>query len=48
VPGINEVGEILVREIADARSAAIADADHVVPWRKPEQLAGLVLDFLRS
>jgi 3-oxoadipate enol-lactonase len=46
VPEINEVGEILVREIDGARSAVIEDADHVVPWRAPDELAGLILDFL--
>jgi 3-oxoadipate enol-lactonase len=48
VPGINAVGEILAREIPGARSAVIEDADHVVGWRAPEELARLVLDFLRG
>jgi pimeloyl-ACP methyl ester carboxylesterase len=47
VPEINEVGEILAREIEGARSAVIEGADHVVPWRAPDELAGLILDFLR-
>jgi hypothetical protein len=24
----------------------IEDADHVVPWRAPEELVGLILEFL--
>jgi 3-oxoadipate enol-lactonase len=43
---INELGELLAREIPAARSAVIEDADHMVQWRAPEELARLVLDFL--
>jgi pimeloyl-ACP methyl ester carboxylesterase len=46
VPEINAVGELLVHGIAGACSAVIEDADHVVPWRAPDELAGLILDFL--
>jgi pimeloyl-ACP methyl ester carboxylesterase len=46
VPEINELGELLAREIRGARSAVIEEADHMVQWRAPEELAQLVLDFL--
>jgi pimeloyl-ACP methyl ester carboxylesterase len=46
VAAINEVGEILASEIPGARSAVIQEADHMIQWRAPEELAGLVLDFL--
>jgi 3-oxoadipate enol-lactonase len=48
VPAINEVGDILAREIPGARRAVIDEADHMVQWRAPEELAQLVLDFLRA
>jgi 3-oxoadipate enol-lactonase len=46
VPAINELGELLAREIPGARLAVIEEADHMVQWRAPEELAQLVLDFL--
>ena len=46
VPAINEVGEILAREIRGAQTAVIQEADHMVQWRAPDELAGLVLEFL--
>lgn len=46
VPALNDVGALLAREIAGARHAVIEEADHMVPWRTPEELAHLVLDFL--
>jgi pimeloyl-ACP methyl ester carboxylesterase len=46
VPGINEIGDRLAREIPGAESAVIEDADHMVPWRTPEELSHLILDFL--
>lgn len=46
VPALNEVGEILAGDIRGARRAEIAEADHMVPWRAPEQLAGMILEFL--
>jgi pimeloyl-ACP methyl ester carboxylesterase len=46
VAAINEVGEILAREIPDAQSAVIQEADHLIQWRAPDELAGLVLEFL--
>jgi 3-oxoadipate enol-lactonase len=46
VGGINDVGAVLAREIPGARSAVIEEADHMIPWRAPEELSHLVLDFL--
>jgi 3-oxoadipate enol-lactonase len=48
VAAINEVGAILVSGIAGARSAEIDDADHMIPWRQPDELARLVRELLRS
>jgi pimeloyl-ACP methyl ester carboxylesterase len=46
VAGINEIGEILAREIPDAQHAVVEDADHMIQWRAPEELAHLILRFL--
>jgi 3-oxoadipate enol-lactonase len=46
VPAINELGDLLAREIPGARHAVIEEADHMVQWRAPQKLAQLVLDFL--
>jgi pimeloyl-ACP methyl ester carboxylesterase len=46
VPAIAEVGDILAREIPGAERAMIEEADHMIQWRAPEELAQLVLDFL--
>ena len=46
VPAINELGELLAREILGARSAVIEEADHMVQWRAPEELARLVLEVV--
>ncbi|HEX8804235.1 MAG TPA: alpha/beta hydrolase [Acidimicrobiales bacterium] len=32
--------------IADAHQVDVADAGHMLPWEKPDELAGLVVDFL--
>lgn len=48
VPAINELGDLLAREIPGARRAVIEDADHMVQWRAPEELAHLILDFLHQ
>lgn len=45
-PAVNELGERLAREIRGARRAVIEEADHMIQWRAPEELARLVLDFL--
>ena len=44
VRAINELAVVLAREIPNARSAEIDEADHMVQWRAPEELARLVLD----
>jgi pimeloyl-ACP methyl ester carboxylesterase len=46
VPAIAEVGETLAREIPGAERAVIEEADHMIQWRAPEELAALVLEFL--
>ncbi len=46
VPSINATGERLAREIPGARHAVIDEADHMVPWRAPDELAELVLAHL--
>jgi 3-oxoadipate enol-lactonase len=46
VRGINEIGDRLAREIPGAHSAVIQEADHMIPWRTPEELSHLILDFL--
>ncbi len=46
VLGINEIGDILAREIPGARLAVIKEADHMIPWRTPEQFSHLIVSFL--
>jgi 3-oxoadipate enol-lactonase len=46
VAGINDVGAILAREIPAAEATVIQETDHMVPWRTPEELSHLTLDFL--
>ncbi|HEY8193116.1 MAG TPA: alpha/beta fold hydrolase [Gaiellaceae bacterium] len=46
VPAINDVGALLAREIPGARRAVIEEADHMIPWRTPEELSHLILEFL--
>jgi 3-oxoadipate enol-lactonase len=46
VPAINELGELLAREIPGAQLSVIEEADHMVQWRAPQELAQLVVDFL--
>jgi 3-oxoadipate enol-lactonase len=48
VPAINELGELLARDIPGARSAVIEEADHMVQWRAPKELARLVLEFVAA
>jgi 3-oxoadipate enol-lactonase len=48
VEPMDRVADLLVENIPGALRAEIDGADHVVPWRKPEELAGLVLDFLHG
>src|SRR5215207_2898112 len=46
VPAVADLGDLLAREIAGAKRAVIEEADHMIQWRAPEELAHLVLDFL--
>jgi pimeloyl-ACP methyl ester carboxylesterase len=48
IPQMTEIGDILGRGIPGARRAVIEDADHVVPWRQPEELAALIVEFLAA
>jgi 3-oxoadipate enol-lactonase len=46
VAAINELGVRLAREIEGARHAVIEEADHMIPWRTPHELAVLIAEFL--
>ena len=46
ISAINDVGAVLAEGIPSALSAVIEQTDHMVPWRTPEELSHLVLDFL--
>jgi 3-oxoadipate enol-lactonase len=46
VPAVSEVGSLIAREIPGAEHAVIEEADHMVQWRAPQELAQLVLRFL--
>jgi len=46
IPAINEIGGLLAGTIPEARHAVIEEADHMIPWRAPEELSHLLLDFL--
>jgi 3-oxoadipate enol-lactonase len=46
-PVMNEIGEVLAQRIPGARRAVIDEADHMVPRRTPDELADLILHFLR-
>jgi 3-oxoadipate enol-lactonase len=46
LPALDEVGDLLAREIPGAGRAVIQEADHMVQWRAPEELASLVREFL--
>ena len=45
-PGFEAAADELGAGLPDARRARIADADHLVAWRQPAELARLVRDFL--
>ena len=47
VPGINEIGDVLEREIEGAQRVVIPKADHMIAWRAPEKLAAALITFLR-
>jgi 3-oxoadipate enol-lactonase len=46
LPVFADVGDRLARTIPGARRAVIEEADHMIQWRAPQELAQLVLDFL--
>lgn len=46
VPAMTEIGDLLHASIAGAERAVIENADHMIPWRSPEELSQLVLRFL--
>jgi 3-oxoadipate enol-lactonase len=46
VPDLEAIGDLLAREIPGAQRAVIENADHMIQWRAPEELAQLVLEFL--
>jgi 3-oxoadipate enol-lactonase len=46
LPALDEVGDLLAREIPGAERALIQESDHMVQWRAPEELAALVRNFL--
>jgi 3-oxoadipate enol-lactonase len=46
VPDLDDIGDMLAREIPGAGRAVIEEADHMVQWRAPQELAQLVLRFL--
>lgn len=46
VEAINAVGDLLAREIRGAQRALIDEADHMIQWRAPEELAQHVVRFL--
>jgi 3-oxoadipate enol-lactonase len=46
VTAINELGDLLAREIPGAQRAVIDEADHMIQWRAPEELAQHVLRFV--
>jgi 3-oxoadipate enol-lactonase len=43
---ITEIGDVLAAGISGARREVIEEADHVVGWRTPDELARLVREFL--
>jgi 3-oxoadipate enol-lactonase len=46
VPDLADVADLLARDIPGAQRAVIEEADHMVQWRAPKELAHLVLSFL--
>jgi pimeloyl-ACP methyl ester carboxylesterase len=44
--GFERAADELVAGLPNARRARIADADHLVAWRRPDELARLVREFL--
>ena len=46
VPAMTEIGDVLERGIAGSRRVVIAEADHMVPWRQPQELADVLAGSL--
>ncbi len=46
VPAMTEIGDVLERRIGGARRVVIPEADHMVPWRRPQELADVLAAFL--
>ena len=46
VPAMTEIGDVLERRIAGAGRVVISEADHMVPWRRPQELANVLAAFL--
>jgi 3-oxoadipate enol-lactonase len=46
VPAMTDIGDLLAREVPGAQRAVIEEADHMVQWRAPQELAQLVVRFL--
>jgi len=46
VPAMTEIGDLLHGRIAGAERAVVEEADHMIPWRSPEELSRLVLRFV--
>jgi 3-oxoadipate enol-lactonase len=46
VAAMNEVADVLHRGIPDTECVVIQDADHMIPWRRPQELSELILGFL--
>jgi 3-oxoadipate enol-lactonase len=46
VPDLDAIGDLLIREIPGGERAVIEEADHMVQWRAPQELAQLVLRFV--
>jgi 3-oxoadipate enol-lactonase len=46
VPAMTEIGDLLHGSIAGAERAVIEEADHMIPWRSPEELSDLILRFV--
>jgi 3-oxoadipate enol-lactonase len=46
VPAMTEIADVLHRGITRAERAVIDKADHMIPWRSPQELSQLVVQFL--
>lgn len=48
IADMEAIGDLLANEIPGAKRARIEEADHMIQWRAPDELARLVLDFLHA